>query len=115
MSQGRLTNLVLTRKEGESIELYAGGELLGVITLHEIHQNFIRCGYKMNERIHVCRSEILEQEKIKAGVQRRKKMGIAKAVLVLATLLCCSGCIAPREMKAEARIAGQVVKVEMRK
>ena len=70
---GRQTHLVLTRREGESIEFYAGGELLGIVTLDEIHQNFIRCSYNMDERVHVCRGELAENEKIRTGVQRRKK------------------------------------------
>jgi sRNA-binding carbon storage regulator CsrA len=119
----RRTNLILTRKQGESIELYAGGELLGVISVNEIHMNFVRCSYEMDERVHVCRAELPPEMKIKTGVQRRKKaaagVGTAaravKTILIFAALLCSGGCIAPREMTVDARVAGQVVKIDVRR
>lgn len=115
MASRRHTHLVLTRKQGEAIEFYAGGELLGTITLDEIHQNFIRSSYDMDERVHVCRKELPEDVKLKAGIQRRKRAAIMKAISVLAALLCCGGCIAPSKAVVEVQVAGQVVKVDLRK
>lgn len=54
--------LVLSRKLGESIDLYLGGEFLGTFTVLEISSGRVRLSIVADQNLRVVRSELTDGE-----------------------------------------------------
>jgi sRNA-binding carbon storage regulator CsrA len=61
--------LVLTRKPGQSIKLFQGAELIGVVNITAVNGDRARVGLEFGDKIRIVRSELEEQPPAAADTQ----------------------------------------------